>query len=483
MVNSKKVILTCAQASYYWGIENRGGEKVPVLKKWGNHGDPAVLNKNLYRGLKRYLEEKGGELRIFGIQGCSLKEDVFHKSVEKLPEMYSFSRKFEKLNDNITQSDIRVPPQNIDPATSRLHLPSRYRSTLIIPHPKQRLCPAASFQAKLPRFIVGTGAITSPNYNRENDRGDEAWRDHIQGALLVEIVNNVYYHMRFLTAQKNGKFPDLGWEYNGGRKPKKIKTKALVWGDLHLGEQDPETMQANYRQIDELKPESLYLHDLCSLKSIAHHDLSDLVGRSRRFEEGMNNPEAIGLFLERDLRFAYQELVQIARRMKGKKVYVVHPNHHDFLPKYINMPKQWMERDTWNMGIVSQIISKKPAQDEYLKTALGLFGKIPSNVYFLPLHCDHKVLGYQLASHGHKGKNGARGGNARTKEKILGKSISGHTHSPEQFRDTGIVGTSSRFLDYMHGSSSGSMAANAAIYENGISQLTLITRGKYKLDE
>ncbi|MEM2131438.1 MAG: hypothetical protein QXR96_02860, partial [Candidatus Woesearchaeota archaeon] len=78
-------------------------------------------------------------------------------------------------------------------------------------------------------------------------------------------------------------------------------------------------------------------------------------------------------------------------------------------------------------------------------------GRLPKNVKFLRANQDYKILGYQLANHGHLGPNGQRG-NAKTIEADAGKSISGHTHQAEILRETYIVGTSTDLvLPYSQG--------------------------------
>ncbi|MFH1249314.1 MAG: hypothetical protein V1660_04135 [archaeon] len=470
----KKYLITSAQYSYY---EDGNGE----LRKWGKRGEIACLNENFYSGLKRFADETGAEIKILPIAGCSIKEDIFHSSIEDLDEIYEWSRRFKKLNENVTLSDILVPPQNVDPATSRKHLPSTYRATLIYPHSKQRLCPVPSHKSPLPRFLATTGSITYPNFNRGNDRGDQAWRDHVFGAILLDIQDSTYFIMRFLTAQKNGKFVDVGKEYDGNKRPKKIRVEALVLGDYHFGEHDEDTMNANYEMIEELSPKKLVIHDFFSGQSISHWQFEKLLSRTQDYRKGK-------LDLEKELEELYFEMNNLSKKISKKgEIYIVHSNHDDFLAKYLEKG-MWRDRDLWNSAfcynLIGGILKNDTPEDGYLKEALSSFGDIPKKVHFLKLTDSLAVSGYQLAVHGHIGKNGSKGMSIKGVDETIGKGVIGHKHAPEQFRNSYVVGTSSRLdLKFMHGSASAAMGANLAIYGNGSAQMLPIINGRWKLSE
>lgn len=477
----QRYILTAAQASWYLKKEkfekpNGEIETRLVPAKWGGRGDPAILNRHFYDSLKTLAEERDAQFRILPIQGCTLREGVLHKTVEDLPELFDWSRKFMKLNENITQSDIRVPPQNVDPATSRSSLTAKYKASLVYPHAKQRLAPVPSVNSPIPRYLATTGCITTPNYNRDNDRGDQAFRDHTYGAIFVDVLDKNYYTMRFLTAKKNGKFVDRGIEYDGTKDPRPVKTEALVLGDLHIGSENRDAMEASYQMIEELKPKRVIVHDLFSGKSIAHWELRKPLTRIQMYESGK-------LSLEAELESVHDELKRLSDSVGSTgKVYIVHSNHDDFLAKYLNTGQQWQEHDLWNAkfcyGLVGRILHKGTPSDFYLKEALSHFGNIPSNINFLGMSTPLSVLGYTLSVHGHVGKEGRYGMNIQTMDQIIGKGIIAHKHCPEIYKDCKVVGTNSELNEkYRAGSPSAAMAANGAIYSTGMSQLLPIIEG------
>lgn len=465
----KSFLLTCAQASYY---EDKYGNRV----KWSDQGSPAKLNKNLYDGLKTFQEINSvDEFQIFPVKGICIRENVLHESIESLPELTEDVGHFKKANTNVTISDIRVPPQNVDPSTSRKHLTAKYGATLVFPHPKQRLCPVASSSSEYPRFIATTGAITTPNYNTSNDRGDQATRDHRLGGIFLEVFDDTQFMMHFLTATKDGKFVHMGQQYDGNKRPQKIPTDALVLGDIHWGEHDPTTMRVNYEMIKKLQPKKLIIHDVFTGNSISHWNADKPLYRAQQFKRGE-------LSLEDEIRATRQFLINISRRMGKNDIYVVHSNHDDFLTKYLESGA-YERKDLWNTetchAIVSRILKNNAEPDMYVKEALSMFGDIPRNVHFLGLNDRLCVHGYRLSTHGHIGVNGSKGLSVKKVDETIGRGIIGHKHAPEQFRDSYVVGTSSRQdLHYTAGSLNAAMGCNAAVYGNGKVQMLPII-GKF----
>ena len=468
----RRFLLTCAQASFYVSGENESNK--PELKKWGDQGMPAKLHKHLYEGLQEFAERKGvDEFRVFPVKGICIKEDQFHESVDDIPELTNWERHITKINSNATITDIRVPPQNVDPATSRKHLTAKYDSTLFYPHPKQRMCPVASSPSEFPRFLVTTGAITTPNYNRANDRGDQAARDHKLGAVFVEAFNDKTYLFHFLTATQDGKFVHLGEQFDGHNKPTRVGVDALVLGDIHWGEHDVITMQANYEMIARMNPKKVVLHDFFSGNSVSHWNLDKPLHRAQQFTRGE-------LSLEHELESALKELQHLSKIAKGE-IYIVASNHDAFLETYLESGA-YERKDLWNAKIchnlAGRILANNVRHDMYVKEALSMVGKIPRNVHFLGLNDKLCIQGYRLSTHGHKGVNGAKKLTVKTVDETIGKGIIGHKHAPEQFRDSYVVGTSSRQdLGYADGSISAAMGCNSAVYSNGKVQMLPIING------
>ncbi len=463
---------------------------------YGHDSSKGAPNENLLRGLIRYCEERNAELKILSMAGMNFTETELHNYFNKMATkgegeiLYSIRQKERSLNQNIKISGMVEPPQNIDIPNTRDRFIQKDQS-VVMAHTKQRLRCVPTGNKKFPKVITTTGCCTYPNYNIDrgnsigNRRADIALRDHQYGAVVVEIISPVHYNIRHLPAQVNGKFVDMGKIFNGRRKPTKAGVEALVLGDLHVGEIDEKVMRANYEMIDFFKPRRLFIHDLANSESVNPHEKDDCVSKSIRARLGKLN-------LEGELEECYDVLCKLGRAMgKSSEIFVVPSNHDNFIYRYL--AEGYFPHDEINAGIASELFKiaveecDDPAEAANVVVERGIrrVGKLPSNIQFLRFEDDYRVWGYQLANHGHLGHSGGRG-STRAQELMYGKSITGHTHSPEILRDTIVVGTSTSLdLAYTRGQGSKWMAANAVLYEGkgGFVQLLPIINGKWKMGE
>lgn len=427
-------------------------------------------NLNLLSGLEHYCNVNDAELVIFTMKGKDAREEDLHPTLADRKDLsYPESRR-RTLNSNIALSDMIVPPQNVDPATGRARFVQR-ETSLIYASPKQRFVTIPASNNKLPKILATTGAVTHPNYNEVNHRGDTAARDHTYGAIVIEVIGDTFYNLRHLRAQQDGKFIDMGIKFNGNNKPSPAKSETLTLGDIHYGDHDEKAIQANYEMIEFFKPKRLFLHDFLNGHSVNPHERKNLMSRVQEFDKGR-------LDLELELKLAYKELCNLSKAMGKREVNLVYSNHGFFLDRYLE--SGLFVHEPWNAKIALKLAGLMAEGKDPVKEGLSMMGKIPSNVRFLELEDDYKVWGVQHASHGHKGLSGSRG-SIRSREIAHGKSTSGHTHSPEIQRDTYIVGTSTRFdLSYTEGGANSWLAANAVLYEGGLRQLIPIIDGKWK---
>ena len=474
---SKTYIFTSAQACYYI---NKDGDSMP----WGGGKGKAIPHYNLLKGFETLAKEKDAELVILPIAGKRSNEDTLHEDLEGREDI--FRGTMLRLNKNLQLRDIVVPPQNVDPASGKEELIGKYGSSIIFAHSKQRIFPGAIFSADLPRYLYTTGAVTLPNYNLANHKGDTAMRNHAFGGLVVEVIDEVYYNLRNVRALQNGKFIDLGMEYNGDSIPERRAVDSLILGDIHWGDHDEATIKANYEMIEYFKPRRIFLHDFFNGHSINRHEKENRLRRAREFKRGRLN-------LEDELEADYHELVRLSNEAGNKcEIIIVASNHHAFLPTYINDTERWAERDLWNAEIGSYLFAKGVGlniPEEEIDDAAYLIGEglkrhgsIPENITFLRLKDSYKRHGYQLGSHGDKGASGARGGKAKARSKTGGgRSVTAHSHCMEVYGDTYIVGTSSKLdLPYTAGYGNANIAANSVMYTNGTIQMLPIIEGQWR---
>jgi hypothetical protein len=433
-----------------------------------NKGAP---NKSLMKGVERYVKDHDAELIILTMRGQTAREIDLHPYFQTRDDIYWPEERNIKLNNNIMVSDMVVPPQNVDPTTGRKRFPQREQS-MVIGHTKQRFLTIPTSNYKLPKILASTGAITHPNYSEANHRGDVAGRDHIYGMLVVEIIDNTHYNIRNIRAQKDGKFIDLGMKYNQGRKPTKANVEALVLGDLHIGDHDEKAMKASYEMIDHLNPKRLFLHDVANMHSVNPHERGQLIRGIIESKKGRRS-------LEEELKLDHKHLCKLAKAMGKREVNIVFSNHDDFLYRYLN-DSMFLKDSYENCALGLKLIQHAVEGENPLEAGVKMMGDVPSNIRFLKLDDDYKSWGWQLASHGHKGNSGARGSTVG-KELAHGKSITGHSHSPEILRNTIVVGSNTIQSDYTKGGGSSWMPANAVLYEGGLVQLLPIIDGKWMM--
>lgn len=477
----EKFLITSAQASY---TVDKEGNEIPFGSTTGLKRGKAKPNKNFLSGLEKLASTEDATLMILPIAGRCAKEDILHEDLESHNAVSRNS--LYRLNKNIQARDIVVPPQNKDPATGKRDLVGKYGSSIIFPHSKQRYQAVPTFNSGLPRYLYTPGAVTMPNYDTSNHRGDTAEREHVFGALMVEVLGDEYYNIRNIRALKNGKFVDMGFEYNGGKKPKRVGVDSMVLGDYHWGNHDEKTIVANNEMMEYFNPKRVFIHDFFDGHSINHHERKNLMSRVRQFSRGR-------LSLEDELRSGAEELSRLGKDFKDTEFYIVSSNHNAFLPRYID-DGEWLDKDIWNSEIGSYLFhnslnTDNPERDiddasMLLKDGYSRYANLPNNIIFSKLTDSVRRHGFQLASHGDKGSSGARAGSATSRAVTGGgKSITGHTHAMEIYGNTYIVGTSSR-LDqkYTAGYGNSTIGGNAVLYDNGLVQMLPIIEGNWKSD-
>jgi len=483
---------------------------------YGRDRTKGAPNISFIDNMDRYSGICNGETMILQMQGMSCDEVHLHRLLAKRKDVYINKNKLARLNAEIQReiakadnkgeawlgrnaeyfqtigikslnskvavADLIVPPQNKDPSTGRLDIPqNQLGKTIIYAHAKQRFKSAPkSIGKKYPRLLMTTGACTYPNYNDSNSRGDIASWDHKFGFVVVDVIDSKRYFPRIVPALKNGTFVDMGIVYAPGKRPKKIGVEALVLGDIHYGEHDEDTMEANQEMIDYFNPKNVFIHDGIDCHSMNPHERGKSISRAIAYKRGK-------LEIEEEFGEAYDGLVQgVIKKFPKTNFWFVYSNHSpDFAKRYLN-EAQFIKEEynntpfVWKLGIallegrgLIRAGLEMIAKEEGLK-------KLPKNVNFLKLKEGKRILGYQLGAHGHKGSGGSRGSPIGMK-RGHSKGVSGHTHSPDINGDWFIVGTSSKIpLAYAEGQPGSQMPANTVLYSNGLAQLLPIIVGKWR---
>jgi len=438
----------------------------------------ALPHLHFWNGLKRYAKKMKAEIIVLPMIGKKGTDEDWTLIHPAFKEYVSYGKR--TLNSNIKIEQFHVRPQQMDPITSLKRFAQR-GTTLVFASPKQRLSPIAHSNQKYPKFLITTGAVTLPNYATSDDSsaerrrlGDIARRDHVFGALIVEVVNDEMFHFRHIRANTDGDFVDLGIRYSENGE-KKSALEAMVLGDWHNGQTDDVVRKVTYQMIKELNPQRLVLHDFFDGHSVNHHTEKKLIREKliHMVDNGFH-------LLDVELKQGYDQLMEFNELMKGKPIIVVFSNHHAFLHRYLDEGRFY--KDLSNFRTATELVRYMSDKDYNDPVYAGFrkFGRIPRNIKFLREDEDYKVRGYQLGSHGDKGLDGGYG-SLQSKEDDWGKSITGHVHKAQMIRNTYTVGTSlKRNMFYMRGYPSAWTHSHALLWDNGSVQLVHIIEDEWR---
>lgn len=420
------------------------------------------------RSLDTYADFNDAEILILPTNGEStsikgMEEEELHPYMQT---QYKVIEGDLPLNVNIGIRRFPVKAQQMDPTTSWDRFVA-YDKSAIMPSPKQRMRVVPTNNDDIPKVLMSTGACTQPHY-RSNNWGEKAKLDHVYGAVVVEVDDvSGEFHFRQLRANVNGAFYDLGIRYDGARKPKAERPDALILGDYHTEQIDPVVLERSKALIRQVRPKSLFLHDLFDGFSISHHDKDNITRKAQKVGQ---------LSLEDELYTVGDHLTDLKALQKNMKIYVVKGNHDEVIDRWLREGRFIHEPENIRLGLylMQAAIDGKDVLEQGINK---VYGRVPG-VKFLSRDDNVKVRGWQLANHGDLGANGGRPG-IRTLESACGKQIVGHSHTPQIYRNVFVVGTSTPLrLDYTRGPSSW-MNTHAILHPNGQPQLVNVINGRY----
>ena len=429
------------------------------------HG--ATYSKEFLGAIDSYSERNKAEVIVIPINGVKPDEKL-HPDLQKYTVTTSY-----QFCSNLLIEDFPVKAQQIRPLTGLGRFIQGNKSA-VVGSPKQHLDVLATSNSDLPKILVTTGSVTNPNYDESNRLGSIAKRDHVYGALVVEVNDKTgEFHYRHIRAKKTtGHFVDLGIEYRPSLKPIRSDSEAVVLGDLHVGATDKVAYNASKELIKQVKPRYIVVHDLFDAASISHHDINKQVYKAQKSRLGK-------LSLTKELVACGEYLTDLAKLLpKDGQIIVVKSNHDEHLNRYLEEGRYGDDPENLYLSgkLVTAMLDGKDPLREGIKTAYGDVKK----VRFLSRDEDFKIYGIQTGSHGDLGGNGSRG--SVTSQQInYGKSIVGHRHTPGIRGDAYCVGTLTNLkLDYNRGPSSW-LQTNGVINKDGSIQLVNVINSRYRL--
>ena len=448
------------------------------------------VHKPSYEAVKKYCEINDALLLILIASDPAHSMDHGEKNQPKSAKFGTIDKllaneyivlKDTAINNNLRIDTLKTSAKMIDPVTGVARLGQR-NGSLIIASPKQRMKAVPVSNFKLPHVIMTTGAITVSDYNTENYMSERlakiADHDHQLGAIVVEIEDEEAFHFRQVQFDNEGRFHDIAGcravQY-GPFGAKDAEAEAIVLGDWHSGDTDPEVANAWKELAAIVKPNYIVIHDGFNGQAINHHEEDDRILRAQR---SLNNQ----LSLDAELKVFASDLDMLSP-LARKSLIVVKSNHDEFLKRYLKEGRYVEDAQNHYISLklaLAMFEGLDPLQHA-IEDIIGL--QESTNVRWLKRAEDFKIARIQLGAHGDKGPNGSKGTLA-SMENAYGQSITGHSHTAEILRGAWSVGTTSYLkLSYNEDSPSSWMNTSCILWKNGQRQLINSIMGRYILKD
>lgn len=387
---------------------------------------------------------------------------------------YMFVSRDTPLNNNISLCSIQVSAKQIRPITGLSRIGNRDGS-FVFAGTKQFLEFVPSGNKRGTNYsIMTTGACTLPRYYTETFVSKRlsyiAEKDHVIGAIVVEIQDDQVFHFRQIQADTDGSFIDLGVEYDPNGTTHRVEA-SIVLGDLHAVNVDSDALEPVLELASTMDIKRVFLHDIFDGFSINHHETS-IAARSTREMRGLHN-------LHHELRETYGLIEHIDKCLNPQEIVIVKSNHDEFLTRYLQDGRYI--NDPTNHYISLKIATALFEDEDVLKRGFEVTKcsntKIPEHWNFLNRSSSYKIGDVECGSHGDLGMNGAKP-SLVTLEKTYGNCVVGHAHAAAIHRGVFRVGTLTNLdLGYNRGPSSWTQTS-CLIYENGQRQLINVINGK-----
>jgi len=348
----------------------------------------------------------------------------------------------------------------------------------IFGHPTRAMHTVATAQDKLPLLHYTTGSITKPRYTRSKT-GRKSRDLHKLAAIFIEADKDEFHIHELNYSKKHNGFQMLDKHYS----PDGITIKsisALVTGDEHAAQCDPEVIKATYTNSDslvkKLKPEFVVRHDVYDHDADSHHTRKNTVERFKRRIKGTNN-------VEDELKLTVDH---IDNTTSGFKNIIVPANHNSHLDQWlneynphsgdpINLPVfhylNWVKFDNIRNGIYEDSFKS------YCKENLKCY----DSTIWPTRNEEYKIKGIVVNVHSDVGIAGAKG--SATSLAVVGQPmIIGHSHRPVIFKDVYQVGACMMKAGYTRGYSPW-MITHSVIYEDGERALIHLVNNRVRLEK
>ena len=375
------------------------------------------VNEAFLENIKAYAEHIDAEIGIIATRYRNptsiWKEegDVWDVRVEKY-----LTANRQLLHESVLMlADLKVQATSPNP-TNGIELFGD-NASCIVGSPRIEMKSVPTLPGNTQKFLYSTGTVTIPNFT-DTVAGGKAGAHHSFGFVVVEIddKNNIA-HIRSVSANEDGEFNDLIYRVSDGGVTFEAP-EYLVWGDSHFAQKDEKVTNAFRKLCTDLGIRKSVLHDVWDSCSINTHNLKNPIIQHQLMKEGKDD-------LRKELEQMIKELKWFEKHME--QTLIVSSNHDDMLDRAMSQG-DW--RDNLRnaeifVEMLALTLSGKAKDGIIPHTINSEFNKITA----LGLNDSYEVNGVELALHGHKGPNGAKG-NINSFAKLSTKTIIGHSHSP-----------------------------------------------------
>ena len=400
------------------------------------------VDDNFYNSIKNYAKRYNALVLVIpcDVKNSSKKNPIV---MDLDPKLKDFKIVFKNtsgeskdlyINDNICLCSIKTSAKQIHPTTGLLRMPAKKNSSLIVAATKLFEENIPAWKGQIPYRLVSTGAITVGNYATEKYMSQRtsyiAEEDHMLGAIVVDIIDSTYFHMRQVEGAPDGSFTDLGITYHPDGTITKLKDTVMVMGDIHTEMLDRTLFYSVMHSLKPLGVSEVIMHDLFNGSSISHHDKGKNLDKAIKAIKGRLNLKEEGEQVKKLLELTRQYV---------HKITVVRSNHDTHLDKYLNTSQYLDDYPNSYLGHILAVayMDGKNVLKYLIEDYLGMD---PTGIKWLDQDESYVKYGAQLGEHGSTGANGAKG-SLVSFEKSLDSCVTAHTHSGKRMRKACCVGT------------------------------------------
>lgn len=428
---------------------------------------------NFLKSLDTYSKINGAQIIIMPCE--SITNSFENKTAVFDPifndPKYAFVSSDTQLNNNISLCSVQVSAKQIRPITGLSRIGNRDGS-FVFASTKQFLEFVPSGNNRGVNYsIMTTGACTLPQYYTNTFVSKRlsyiAEKDHMIGAIIIEIQDQAVFHFRQIQADENGCFIDLGIQYNPDDTTHKVEAN-LVMGDLHSAHVDEDALNATLKLASTMDINAVFLHDVFDGHSVNHHETT-ITARALRETQKKH-------ILREELQNTYKVIDYIDKHLTPKEIVVVKSNHDEFLTRYLREGRY--VSDPTNHYLSLKIATALFEDCDVLKRGFEIVEcPTPDHWKFLDRSASYKISGVECGAHGDLGLNGAKPSLA-TLEKVYSDCVVAHSHTAAIHRGVFRVGTLSVMdMGYNKGPSSWTHTS-CLIYSNGQRQLINVINGR-----